>query len=333
SIEVATDLLRADKADFVVAGGFDDLGREGARGFAEMQATFGAADIARKGLEANEASRPCDARRGGFVEAQGGGTALLCRADLALEMGLPIFGLVVGAWSCADGLQRSVPAPGPGVLSIGAGGPDSPLGQRLSALGLAADDIGVISIHGTSTDANDINETKLHAELAKALGRTDGNPLPIIAQKALTGHAKGGAAAWQLNGLLQALNDGVIPPMRNLDEIDPRLTARAPLVFPDRQVTMGAGQLKAGMLTSLGFGHVGAAVCVAHGDTLLGQLPAEDLSAYGEKRHARWLARLNAEYEVLLDQAPYFEGRSQKPIDDEGEMALLLDPSGRIEHR
>ena len=211
AISIDADLLNAGKADFVVAGAYDDFAREGARGFAEMQATFSAADIEKKGLEAHQASRPCDTRRGGFVEAQGGGTALMCRADLALELGLPIYGLIVGAWSRADGLQKSVPAPGPGVLSIAAGGTHSPLGSRLKALGLTADDIGVISIHGTSTDANDINETNLHARLAEGLGRTPGNPLPIVAQKALTGHAKGGAAAWQLNGLLQALNDGRIP--------------------------------------------------------------------------------------------------------------------------
>ena len=250
-------------------------------------------DIEKKGLEAHQASRPCDTRRGGFVEAQGGGTALMCRADLALELGLPIYGLIVGAWSRADGLQKSVPAPGPGVLSIAAGGPQSPLGSRLKALGLTADDIGVVSIHGTSTDANDINETNLHARLAEGLGRTPGNPLPIVAQKALTGHAKGGAAAWQLNGLLQALNDGRVPAMRNLDEIDQRLTERAPLVFPDQPIDMGPGHLKAGILTSLGFGHVGAAVCVAP-SCAFRRIGAERLTAYATARHARWLQRLGA---------------------------------------
>jgi len=331
SVEVATDILKCGKADFVVAGAFDDFSREGARGFAEMQATISTSDRLGKGFEPNQSSRPCDSRRGGFVEAQGGGTILLCRADKAIELGLPIYGLVAGAWSAADGLQRSVPAPGPGVAAIGAGGKESPLGTALTKLDLSADDIGVISLHGTSTDANDLNETRLHARLAHALGRTSGNPLPVIGQKAVTGHAKGGAAAWQLIGLCQALNDNVVPPMHNLDEPDRRLDDRAPLVFPDREINYPEGELRAGMLTSLGFGHVGAAVCIAHPNVLLEKLTAAQLKAYDDARDARWKQQLIEQYAVLMGEKAYFEGRSDKPLSAEQDYDMLLDPNGRID--
>lgn len=299
SVEVGADLIRAGKAEFVVAGGADDLCVEGARGFADMQATIDAKTREARGLPPTRSSRPCDARRGGFVEAQGGGALLLCRADKAIEMGLPIYGLVAGAWSFGDGLQRSVPAPGPGLTAVA-----QPLRRALRALGLNADAIGAVSIHGTSTAANDVNETAIHAQIAADIGRTPGLPLPVIAQKALTGHSKGGAAAWQMNGVLQAMQDGVIPAMRNLDEPDAALRDLHPLVYPDAPIQLRPGGLEAALVTSLGFGHVGACVCLAHPDVLLRRLDAAALDAYRQRRDARWRARLEAEYAVLLGDAP-----------------------------
>lgn len=299
SVEVGVDLIRAGKAEIIVAGGADDLCPEGARGFADMQATIDAETRAIRGLKPSQASRPCDARRGGFVESQGGGAMILARADVAVRMGLPIHGLVAGAWSFGDGLQRSVPAPGPGLSAVA-----GPLKAALAALDLTPDDVGAVSIHGTSTQANDINETALHAGIAREMGRTEGNPLPVIAQKALTGHSKGGAAAWQMNGVLQAMADGVIPGMPNLDEPDPDLGDLTPLVYPDRPIEVGAGALKAALVTSLGFGHVGACVCLVHPDVVLARLPAAERDAYAAARDARWRARLEAEHAVLLDQSP-----------------------------
>ena len=89
SVEIAADLLSQDKADFVVAGAFDDFSQEGARGFAEMQATIDAKTCNSKGITNDRASRPCDVRRGGFVESQGGGTVLMCRVKTALDMAYP----------------------------------------------------------------------------------------------------------------------------------------------------------------------------------------------------------------------------------------------------
>lgn len=299
SVEVGVDLIRAGKAEVVVAGGADDICPEGARGFADMKATIDAQTRAERGFEPGAASRPCDARRGGFVEAQGGGALILCRADTAIEMGLPIYGLVAGAWSFGDGLARSVPAPGPGLAAVA-----EPLKAALNALHLSPDDVGAVSIHGTSTTANDTNETALHARIAGAMGRTPGNPLPVIAQKALTGHSKGGAAAWQINGVLQAMQDGVVPGMPNLDEPDAALRDLTPLVYPDAPIEVGPGGLKAALVTSLGFGHVGACVCLVHPDVVLARLPAAERAAYANRRHARWRARLEEEYAVLLDQTP-----------------------------
>ncbi len=326
SVELGVDLILRDKADLVVAGAFDDIGAEGMRGFADMAATISQERLDDLGLDPDQASRPCDARRGGFVEAQGGGTLLLCRADRALELGLPIYGLVAGAWSRGDGLQRSIPAPGRGLLGLGAGGARSPIGRALAAYGLGPDDIGAVSIHGTSTEANDPNEIELHAGLAAALGRDLRDPLPVIAQKGLTGHSKGGAAAWQAIGLTQAMVDGVIPPMRNLGEPDEDLARRLPLCFPDEAIEVGPGALRAALLTSLGFGHVGALVCLVHPDVLLEALPAHRLEAYGQRREARWRRSFTEQHEVLLGDRPAVVLRGDQGLSGQRERDLLLEP-------
>jgi fatty acid synthase subunit beta len=76
----------------------------------------------------------------------------------------------------------------------------APLEAALAKYGLTADDIGLASFHGTGTAANDTNETQILHKQMIHLGRTPGNMLPAICQKYLTGHPKGAAAAWMLNG-------------------------------------------------------------------------------------------------------------------------------------
>lgn len=76
----------------------------------------------------------------------------------------------------------------------------APLEASLARFGLTVDDIGVASFHGTGTQANDPNESEVLQRQLNHLGRTPGNMLPAICQKYLTGHPKGAAAAWMLNG-------------------------------------------------------------------------------------------------------------------------------------
>lgn len=90
-----------------------------------------------------------------------------------------------------------------------------PMRRALAVWGLTADDIGVLSIHGTSTGANEKNETEMWHNILATMSRTHGNAVPIMAQKSLLGHSKGGSAAWQMAGLLQTVNTGIIPGNRN----------------------------------------------------------------------------------------------------------------------
>ena len=124
SVEEGVDKIRLDKASVVVAGGFDDLGIEGILGFGNMSATADTAEMLAKGIDEKHVCRPNDRRRGGFVEGQGGGTVVLARGDVAVEMGLPVLGVIAYAGSFADGIHTSIPAPGMGALGAGIGGTD-----------------------------------------------------------------------------------------------------------------------------------------------------------------------------------------------------------------
>ena len=171
SVEEGVDKIRLGKADLVVAGGFDDMTSDAITGFGDMSATADTEMMRARGISDSKISRANDRRRLGFLEAQGGGTILLARGDLALKMGLPVLAVVGYAQSFADGVHTSIPAPGLGALGAGRGGRDSVLARSLARLGVGADDIAVISKHDTSTLANDPNETELHERLADALGR------------------------------------------------------------------------------------------------------------------------------------------------------------------
>jgi len=144
----------------------------------------------------------------------------------------------------------------------------SPLRGALAVWGLNVDDITVASFHGTSTKANDVNESAVtHAQM-EHLGRTRGNPLMVVCQKWLTGHPKGAAAAWMLNGMLQTLNSGVVPGNRNADDIDPKFETFHHLFYPSKSIRVGPGRIKAVMLKSFGFGQAGAEILLIHPNLL-----------------------------------------------------------------
>ncbi len=446
SLEVATDKVTSGQAAFIVAGGFDDYGEEGALGFMDMSATCDTDDMLSRGIPPREMSRPNDRRRRGFVEAQGGGTMLVARADLAVRMGLPIYAVVALARTFGDGLHRSIPAPGPGVMAVAAerkarageasgkelcdlarrhaewkaflrtafpgdgisarrdagqvvpnaidqtdrtdrtdptdrsdptgesgranpreslrallgdDGADailgaerrrhfhdfapgdervSPLRRALAVFGLTPDDIAAAWKHDTSTDANDPNENRVYDRILRWLGRDSGNPLVVASQKALTGHSKGGAAAWQVAGLCQALATGIVPGNPNLDDPDPDMRAYESVAFTDRPIRFAPGAFEAGLVSSLGFGHVGGIVCLVHPDRALAALDDGAFAAYAEKRARRERTRLEDQLAILESQRPAVRIRAPKPfvapaIEDyapfEPEQAALLDAGSR----
>ncbi|QWC84843.1 DUF1729 domain-containing protein [Nocardioidaceae bacterium] len=335
SVEEGVDKIRLDKADVVVTGGFDDLGLEGILGFGSMSATADTDQMLGKGIEPAHVSRPNDRRRGGFVEGQGGGTVVLARGDVALRMGLPVLGVVAYAGSFADGIHTSIPAPGLGAMGAGIGGTDSPLARGLASVGLGADDVAVVSKHDTSTAANDPNESRLHEALAGALGRSAGAPMYVVSQKSLTGHAKGGAAAFQLIGLSQLLTTGTIPPNRSLDCVDAQLAENPHLVW--LRETLRTGPLRAGLVTSLGFGHVSALIALAHPAAFAATLTDAERETWLVAASERLAAGERRRQEAMCGGEALFTRVDGRRFDDadqlatrRDEQALLLDPAARL---
>ncbi|MEB3980996.1 DUF1729 domain-containing protein [Mycobacterium sp. 663a-19] len=336
SVEEGVDKIRLGKAELVVAGGLDDLTLEAIIGFGDMAATADTAMMRGRGIDDSKFSRPNDRRRLGFVEAQGGGTILLARGDLALKMGLPVLAVVAFAQSFGDGVHTSIPAPGLGALAAGRGGQDSPLARALAKLEVGADDVAVVSKHDTSTLANDPNETELHERLADSLGRSEGAPLFVVSQKSLTGHAKGGAAVFQMMGLCQMLRDGVIPPNRSLDCVDDELAGSAHFVWVRDTLRLGGRfPLKAGLVTSLGFGHVSGLVALVHPQAFIAALDPDQREAYQRRAQARLLAGQRRLASAIAGGAPMYERPADRRFDHHApekrqEAAMLLNPDARL---
>ncbi|KAI8855120.1 acyl transferase domain-containing protein [Chytridium lagenaria] len=166
----------------------------------------------------------------------------------------------------------------------------APLKGALATFGLTVDDIGVASFHGTGTKANDYNESSALNQQMAHLGRSNGNVLPSVFQKHLTGHPKGAAAAWMLNGVLQVLETGIIPGNRNLDNVEDRLAKFRYIIYPSRAIQTDG--VRAGLLKSFGFGQAGG--------------EAED---YGNYPFSRGDARQTNSYryfhETLTGAAPF----------------------------
>ncbi len=261
---------------------------------------------------------------------------MLARGDLALKMGLPVLAVVAYAQSFGDGVHTSIPAPGLGALAAGRGGRDSALARSLATLGVAADDVAVISKHDTSTLANDPNETELHERLADALGRSAGAPLFVVSQKSLTGHAKGGAAVFQMMGMCQLLRDGVIPPNRSLDCVDDQLASSGHFVWVRDALRLGGKfPLKAGLVTSLGFGHVSGLIALVHPRAFLAALQPDQRAHYQQRADARLLAGRRRLVAAIAGGAPLYQRPAGRRFGDDvaekpQEAKMLLDAAARL---
>ena len=210
------------------------------------------------------------------------------------------------------------------------------LARSLNRLGVGADDIAVVSKHDTSTLANDPNETELHERLAAALGRSQGAPLFVVSQKTLTGHAKGGAAVFQMMGLCQILRDGVIPPNRSLDCVDDELASSGHFVWPRETLRLGEKfPLKAGLVTSLGFGHVSGLIALVHPQAFLATLDPAERETYVARAEQRTLAGKHRLASAIAGGRPMYERPVDRRFDHDSaekpqEAAMLLNAASRL---
>ncbi|KAL3458179.1 hypothetical protein BJX64DRAFT_292440 [Aspergillus heterothallicus] len=329
SIDSAVESIHAGQTKMCLVGGYDDLQPEESAGFRRMKATVSVKDEEARGRAPGEMSRPTAASRAGFVESQGAGIQLLCRGDVALAMGLPVYGIAAGAGMASDGIGRSVPAPGQGIFTFARedAQTSAPLRSALSTWGLDIDDLSVVSLHATSTPANDTNEPSvIHREMAH-LGRTPGRPLWAICQKSVTGHPKAPAAAWMLNGCLQVLDSGLVPGNRNADDIDPALRAFDHLCFPTRSVQTSG--VKAFLLNSCGFGQKEAQMVGVHPRYFLALQSSQEFQQYQVQMKQR-IGRAERAYIRAVMANQVVRVQSRPPFEPAEMHSILLNPSARI---
>jgi fatty acid synthase subunit alpha len=202
----------------------------------------------------------------------------------------------------------------------------APLRRALAVWGLDINSVGVISCHGTSTKANDKNESGVYNQQFKQLGRSTGNAVPVITQKSLTGHPKGGAAAWQFNGLMQTLRTALIPGNHNADNIAEELRAFPHLFYPSKPLQQV--RLECGLLTSFGFGQVGGQAAIVHPRYLFASLQSHELDAYAKRRRGRELNSYARMSQALVHNN-LVQIKEAPPYTAELESKVLLNPLAR----
>ena len=204
----------------------------------------------------------------------------------------------------------------------------SPLRAALAVWGLSPNDIDVLSFHGTSTKANELNETAIIAKQLAHLKRSKGNRATTIFQKHLTGHPKGAAAAWMLTGALQILNTGHLPPNRNADNIDERFRDLDYLLFSNKRRRMKR-PVRSINLKSFGFGQAGAEITLVHPMYALAVLYPSQRQQYQSLLKAREVATANVLEETMCGKRPLIPLKEAPPYDAATEEIVLLNPLAR----
>jgi 3-oxoacyl-[acyl-carrier-protein] synthase II len=197
--------IRYGEADVMIAGGSEaSVTRMTVSGFSAMKA------LSERNDSPESACRPFDATRDGFVLGEGAGILVLEELEHALARGAPIIAELAGYGQTADAYHITAPA---------AGGEGAQRAMRLALEDAdeESDSVGYINAHGTSTPANDSNETAA----IKAVFGEHAYDLIVGSTKSMTGHTLG--AAGGVEGVITALvcRDGIVPPTINYSVPDP----------------------------------------------------------------------------------------------------------------
>ena len=232
-------LLQLGKADAMVAGGAESaITPLGVAGFASAKA------LSFRNDDPATASRPFDAERDGFVIGEGAGVLVLETLEHAEARGASILAEVVGYGMTCDAYHITSPTPG------GVGGAEA-MRLALSDGGLDPSEIDYVNAHGTSTPANDKNET---SAIKSALGAR-AFEIPVSSTKSMTGHLLGGSGGIEAVACVLAIQNNMVPPTINHANPDPDCDLD---VVPNT-----ARERKLGTVLSNSFGFGGHNVCLA----------------------------------------------------------------------
>ena len=226
-IGAAADLIRHGAQDIVFAGGGEDLDWT-------MSVMFDAMGALSTGFNdrPQQASRPYDADRDGFVIAGGGGMLVLEDWDHAIARGARIHAELVGYGVTSDGADMVAPS-GEGAVRC----------MRMALEGVRGRKVDYLNTHGTSTPLGDVTELQ-------AVREVFGEALPPLSStKALSGHSLGAASVHEAIYCLLMMRDGFIAGSANIDKLDERAEG-----FP---IVRGSRDARLDLVASNSFGFGG----------------------------------------------------------------------------
>jgi 3-oxoacyl-[acyl-carrier-protein] synthase II len=196
AIGYAADLLRAGRADVVIAGGVDPFSRIAFTGFNRLLAV------------APERCQPFDLNRRGTIVGEGAGVMVLERLEDAEARGALCYAEILGYGLSCDGHHMTIPDVD-GIARV--------MEKALRDADVSPTDVDYISAHGTGTPANDKTEC---AAIRRVFGpHTD--HMPVSSIKSMLGHTMGAASALEAMACVLAIHEGKIPPTINHEADDP----------------------------------------------------------------------------------------------------------------
>ena len=234
----ATRMIRSGQMDAAIAGGTEALVAPTCiAGFGAMRA------LSTRNEAPEQASRPFDRERDGFVVGEGAGILILERLDKALARGARIYAEVAGYGSSCDAHHLTQPPPD-------ADGAIRCMREALADAGLGPGDIDYINAHGTGTPRNDAVET---LAIKSVFGKR-AYEIPVSSSKSMTGHLIGAAGGVEAAFCALAIRHATIPPTVNLDHPDPACD----LDYVPHEARQAA--IATAMSNSFGFGGTNAAL-------------------------------------------------------------------------
>ncbi len=205
AIGAACELIRHGDARVMLAGGTEAIINPlGITAFSALKA------ISTRNDAPKEASRPFDIERDGFVISEGACVLILEKLEHALKRDAPVLGEIIAYGATADSFHVTQP------LESGEGAAQA-MRIALKKAGLQPSDIDYINAHGTSTQLNDVTETRA----IKTVFGDYAYKVPISSTKSMLGHLIGCAGAAEALVCILSIRNGIIPPTINYDHPDP----------------------------------------------------------------------------------------------------------------
>jgi len=204
SIGTAYELIRYGVVDRAVAGGGEEVHPLIASGFQALRFAL----TSKYNDRPEQASRPYDIARDGFVVGGGAGIVVLEALDQALARGARVRAEIIGFAANSDGFDMALPEP------TGAHAAKCML-SAIQGSGISPREVGAVNTHGTATLKGDL------AEVLAMKEAFDGKLPPFSSTKSMTGHPLGAAGALEAIFCVGMLEHSFIAPSINIDTLDP----------------------------------------------------------------------------------------------------------------